>query len=277
MTCGNATNGLGEPVRVRRLRHGEESAHFNMLDLCFGIWVSEREWRGKYVLHPDFDVSENVVVVEQHGEWAGGGSAWFREALLRDNRKITVYSAGDLYVHPNHRGKGIYSIAMQSLNRLAATKGAVLGLAFPSVYRLPGVALPKYGFAEVFCPTTHILVFNPTNFFKFLIARAKEALIPDRFNGITLVLTVSFNTPEGKQTISRHLRFESGQISEASSTDDLERVDLRIKTECVILLRIVSCFYRDRKRLPVLVLASVLKGRLVVHFSMGFLKAVLGL
>lgn len=263
--------------RIRTLKRGEETAHFNMLNLCYDPWGSEEEWRRRYVLHPDFDVTENVVIVEKNGEWAGGGTAWFREALLKNNKKIVVYGAGDLYVHPDHRGRGIYSTAMRSLNQLAQKKGAVLGFAFPSIYRIPAIALPKYGFVEVFHPMTHVFVLNPEKFFQFLISRAKKAYFPEKFNGIKFKLTVSFSTPNGRREITEAFMLEKGRILELKGAQDKERIDLTVKTEIGVLLRIVGAFYLGKRSLISPLLAALLKRRLKFRFSLKFLRSFLGL
>ena len=269
---------MKEGENIRTLRQGEETDHFNMLNLCYGPWGSEEEWRRRYALHPDFDATENVVIVEENGEWAGGGTAWFREALLKSNKKIMVYGAGDLYVHPDHRGKGIYSTAMRSLNHLAKKKGVVLGFAYPSIYRLPSMALPKYGFVEVFYPMTHVLVLNPEKFFQFLISRARKAFLSEKFNGLKFKLTVSFDTPKGRYEVTDDFQVEKGQIHESKDAQEKGRMDLTVKAEVGVLLRLVSGFYLEKRRsLLLFVLAALLKRRLKFRFSLRFLKLFLGL
>jgi len=259
------------------LRLGEETAHFNMLNLCFGPWGSQEEWKRRYVLYPNFDIAENVVVVEKNGEWAGGGTAWFRQALMKNNKKTMAYCAADLYVHPDHRGRGVYSTAMRNLNRLAQRKGAVLGFVFPSIYRLPAMALPKYGFVGVFHPMTHVFVLHPKKFFKFLVSRAKKAYLPEKFNGIKFELTVSFDTPSGKHVITETFQVEKGQISESKEVPDKEHVDLAVKTEIGVLLKIVGSFYLGKRALILSLLAALLRGRLRFRFSARFIQLFLGL
>jgi hypothetical protein len=188
-----------------------------------------------------------------------------------------VYGAGDLYVHPGHRGKGMYSTAMRSLNQLAQKKGAALGFAYPSIYRLPAMALPKYGFVETFYPTTHVLVLNPEKFFRFLVSRAKKAFFSEKFNGIRLKLIVSFNTPKGRRQISEKFLVENGQINELQATREKEHFDLAAETEASVLLRLVSGFYLGRRGLLLFVLSNLVKRRLKVRFSIRFLKLFLGL
>jgi GNAT superfamily N-acetyltransferase len=245
-----------------------------MLNICYDPWGTKEEWRMRYVVHPDFDVSENVLVVEQGGQWAGGGAAWFRELILKNNNRIKVYSAGDLYVHPDHRGRGVYSAAMQGLNRLAAERGAILGFAFPSVYRLPATALPRYGFVEVFYPSTYVLVLNPRRFFEFLVARAKTALVPERFDGITFKLTVRFNTSKGQSEITGLFKIEAGKIDELTEGRAVKSVDLTVKVEAGVLLRIMSSFYL-RKKLILLIAANWMKGSLKVRPSLRLVRTLL--
>jgi GNAT superfamily N-acetyltransferase len=267
---------MKQAEKIRTLRQGEGTAHFNMLNLCYDPWGAEDEWKRRYVSHPDFNITENVVVVEENGQWAGGGTGWFREALLKNNRRIMIYGAGDLYVHPDHRGKGIYSTAMRGLNQLAQKKGAALGFAYPSIYRLPAMALPKYGFVETFYPTTHVLVLNPEKFFRFLVSRAKKAFFSEKFNGIRLKLTVSFDTPRGKRRISEEFLVENGQIKELQATPEKKHLDLSAETEASVLLRLVSGHYLGKRGLVLFVLSNIVKRRLKVRFSMRFLKSFLG-
>ncbi len=49
------------------------------------LFITEEEWRKKYD-QPGFDIEKNVLVVEEGEEWAGGGTAWFREAFLQNDR-----------------------------------------------------------------------------------------------------------------------------------------------------------------------------------------------
>lgn len=262
--------------RIRTLKHGEETAHFNMLNLTYDPWGSEEEWKRRYRLHPDFDITENVVIVEKNGQWAGGGTAWFREALLKNNKKIPVYAAGSLYVHPDFRGKGVYSTAMRSLNQLAQKKGAALGFTFPAIYRIVAVALPKYGFVPIFYPTTNVLVLNPDKFFQFLISRAQKTYFPENLNGIKFRLTVSFNTAQDRREISGTFRIENGQIYESRESQDKGHVDLTVKTEIGTLMQIISAFYIGRRALLFRLFSASVMRRLKIRFSMKLFRAFLG-
>jgi GNAT superfamily N-acetyltransferase len=263
--------------RIRTLRREEGTAHLDMLDLCYDPWGTKEEWRRRYILHPDFDVTENVVIIEENNEWSGGGTAWFREALLKNGKAVKVYSAGDLYVHPSHRSKGIYSTAMRSLNQLAQKKGAVLGFAYPSIYRLPAMALPKYGFVQTFHPMTHVLVLNPEKFFQFMISRAKKAFLSKEFNGIRLKLTVIFNAPDNRHEITHNFHVENGEIHELGLTQDREHADLAIRTEAGVLLQLVSAFYMGKRALMLLAFANLLKRRLGLRVSLRLVRLFLGL
>jgi GNAT superfamily N-acetyltransferase len=263
--------------RIRTLRRDEATAHFNTLNLCYEPWGTEQEWKRRYVLHPDFDITKNVLVVEENGKWVGGGTAWFRQAILKNDKTVTVYGAGDLYVRPDYRGKGIYSTAMRGLNQLAQEKGAALGFAYPSIYRLPAMALPKYGFVETFYPSTHVLVLRPEGFFRFLVARAKKTFLPEKFNGIKLKLIVIFHTSNGKREITGTFKVVKGQIVELREAQDKENVDLMIKTESDILLNTVSGFFLGNKRLLTVLVSAFLRGRLRLRFSVKLIRVYLGL
>jgi len=263
--------------KIRNLRPGEEEKHLEMLNLCFDPWGSIEKWKKMYV-QPNFDVTKNVVIVEENGEWAGGGTAWFREALTKTSKKIKVYLAGDLYVHPHHRGKGIYSTAMRSLNDLAQKRGAAIGFAFPSIYRTPSIALPKYGFARVFHPTTRILVLNPEKFLQYLIHQAQEAYLPRKFEGLRLKLVVCFNLARRGHKVLRTFQVKKGKLCElASAVEDTKKFDLTINTDIDILLGISACFYLRQKALFPRLLLAFFRRRLRVRFSLNFLRSILGL
>jgi GNAT superfamily N-acetyltransferase len=263
----------GQDRAVRTLGLGEEKKHLQMLNLAYNSWGDEEEWRKKYV-QPEFDVTQNVLVVEEEGEWAGGGTAWFREAILENGEKVKVYAAGDLYVHPNHRGKGIYSTAMENLNKMAYERGAVLGFAFPSIFRLPSVALQNYGFVNIIHPKTRICILNPENFLTYIISQLKTAYLPLRFDGMTVKLTVHFDFPRKGASMNRTFRVEKGAISEFTET---KKIDLKIAMRIDTLLKLSSAFYLGKKTLFLMLFSSIIRGRLRFSFSSRFLKAFLGL
>lgn len=261
---------------VRTLRRGEEKAHLETLNLCYGSWGKEEEWKRRYILHPDFDITKNVVIVEEDRQWAGGGTAWVREAILGNRNKVKVYGAGDLYAHPNFRGKGVYSTAMRGLNEVAQKQGAALGFAYPSSYRLPMVALPKYGFVEILHPATKIYALNPEKLFEFLILRVKEGYLPQRYEGITLNFAVAFDSLGGKHMVDKYFEIREGQFQELSETARPENVDLRIETHINSLLKVASLFYLGKKSLYLVLLIGLVRRRIKIRLSMRFLKAFLG-
>jgi hypothetical protein len=138
------------------------------------------------------------------------------------------------------------------------------------------MALPKYGFVEVFYPTTQVLVLNPEKFFEFLISRAKKAFFPEKFNRLRFKLTVSFNTPKGRREITGRFQVENGQVQELQATSEKEHMDFAVKTEAGVLLRLVGGYYLGKRRLLIFVLTNLIRRRLRVRLSMKFLKSFLG-
>ncbi len=263
--------------RVRSLRVGEEKKHFEMLNLCFDSWGDWEEWRRRYE-QPDFNLNENVVVVEENNEWMGGGTAWFRDAFVQRDKKTKVYIAGDGYVHPNHRGKGVYSSIMQSLNELARKKGASLGFGFISNYETPFIALPKYGFVDVFYPATKILVLNPDRFMVFLTAQMKEISLPKKFEDLKLKLTISFNVLKKKQEVSKVFEIKNGRLHEVKGDiKNVRNVDLSMKTDIGMLLKIFRYLHFRKKTLFLIAFANFLIGRFRIRCSIRFVKMALGL
>ena len=263
--------------RIRTLKQNEGRAHFNVLNLCYGPWGEMKEWKRRYVDFPNFDITKNVLVVEENGEWVGGGTAWFRDAILNSGRKIPVYLAGDLYVHPAHRGKGIYSTAMRNLNKMASEEGRVLGFAFPSTYRVPAAALPKYGFVGIVYPITKILVLNPEKFIDFLFARVTRAYLPRRFDDIRLKVIISFGFfPKKERVVTRIFELKEGQFSEISEQTTVARsIDLTISANVNTLLKIVSSLYLKKKGFLIDFISAILRRKLKIRFSWKFLKILL--
>lgn len=248
-----------------------------MLNLCFEPWGKIEEWKRVYVNFPGFDLTKNVLIVEENGKWVGGGTAWLREAVLKNGKKLLVYLAGDLYVHPDHRGKGIYSIAMKNLNKMASQRGAVLGFAFPSIYRVPTIALPKYGFVGIKYPVTKVHVLNFERFIDFLLLRLTKAYLPKIFDSLKIKLTISFDSLEDKCEANRFFELRGGQFNKITEqTEAIKDFDLMIKTNLSILLKIVSSFYLSKKKFLSVSLIAILRRELKVRFSKKMLKALLG-
>lgn len=263
----------GSKRKVRTLNDGEEKKHLDMLNLAYDKWGNEEDWRKKYV-QPGFSARDNTLVVEESGEWAGGGTAWFREAVLKNDKRLKVYTAGDLYVLPNYRGKGIYSTAMKDLNKMASERGAALAFAFPSIYRVPSLALQKYGFVSVIYPKTYVYTLKPEKFLLYVISEVGKMYFPARFDGMTIKLTVRFDSPQGKRSLSKTFRVEGGTLSE---TTEPEKIDLRVTMSVGTLLRISSMFYLRKRGLFLTVLAALLRRNLGIRFSLSFLKAIIRL
>lgn len=260
---------------MRSLKQSEEKKHLELLNLCFDQWGDEEKWR-KFYKQPDFDPYENVLVVEENGEWIGGVTAWFRDVFLKQSAKVKVYIAGDAFVHPNHRGKGVYSTFMRSANELARRKRACLGFGFISTFETPFIALPKYGFVDIFYPKTKILALHPEKFLNYLANQVKEISFPKKFEGIKLKLIVSFNVLGEKQKITKIYQVKNNRLSEVYDMDEgRKNIDLSIKTDISTLLKIFRHFYLKRKKLFLITFAAFLTGRLRLRFSAHFIKMVL--
>lgn len=259
--------------RVRNLRLGEEKKHYDLLNLCFKPWGSERKWRRLYFQH-GFDITKNVLVVEEAGEWIGGVTGWFRAAFLKESIKTKVCIAGDGYVHPNHLGKGVYSTYMRSFSDFARKEGASLGIGFISIYGVPHIALPKYGFVDVFHPRTKVLVLNPEKFLQYVIAKVEDVDFPARFEGIRIKLTISLNSIKGKFSGSRVFQLRNRKLCQINDVID-EKIDLEVSTDICMLFDILRCFIFSRRTLFPLVLLNCLKRRLRLRFSLELLKRIL--
>ena len=262
--------------KTRTLRKDEAAEHFEILNSCYNPWGSEEEWKRRYLNFPKFNLTKDVVVVEENGEWAGGGTAWFREAYLPNNKPVLVYGAGDLYVLSNFRGKGIYSTAMRGLNEMAQRRGAVLGFGFPSIYGVAASALPKYGFTDAFNPVTKIFLLKPEKFLDYFLSRLEEFVFPRKFDGLKIRLVVPLDQKPHATQLSKTFFVEKGQLKELIGAEKSETADLSVKTDFKLLTKVSSLFYERKKSLYPFLLLALVRRRLGVRMSFRFLKAFLG-
>lgn len=264
--------------KTRFLRPGEEKKHFEMLNLCYNPWGDEEKWKRLYS-QEGFDRTKNVLVVEEGEEWIGGVTAWYREALLKNGQKVRVYVAGDGYVLPKHRGKGVYSTFMRAVNKLSQERGASLGVGFVSIYDVPFFALEKYGFADVFYPKTRILVVHPEMFFEFVIKQFREIELLRRFEGMKIKLAISLDTLTEKCIVARQFIVRNGKLHGLSPTPSLdlnEKMDLELYTDIKTLIQSFRTFHLRKKTLFLFLLVGILRKRLKVRFSLRFFRAFMG-
>jgi len=264
------------------LKIGEEKKHLELLNLCYSPWGDDQQWRRLY-LQEGFDSTKNVLVVEENGEWGGGVTAWFREVLLARNKGVKAYIAGDGYVLPDHRGKGLYSFYMKTVNEMAKSRGSALGLGFISAYNLPPQkALPKIGFVDALIPSTEILVLNPERFFDYVLTEwTQEVQIPSAFEKMKFAIMVSFKSYKGKVALCKKFTIENGKLTQLSTPSLLEtakdKTDLRVNTDIETLAEVIKQFNFGRKKLLFALLAAIINGRLSLRFSFKLLKALIRL
>lgn len=262
-------------MKFRNLRRGEEKKHFEMLNSCFGPWGSEEKWRSKY-LQEGFDVTENVLVVEENGEWIGGCTSWLREAFLKGSKKVKVQISGDGYAHPNHTGKGVYSTSVQILSERGRKKGASLSLGFVSAYLGPIVALSKRGFVDAFYPETKILVLNPEKFFQSIIAQLQNVRFPRKLEGIKLRLHICVKHVNGKTTVHRLFQINRRKLNEITYVTN-GNVDLEMTTDVETLFEIFRPFLLKKRGTLLIPFVALLRRRLRLRFSARFAKRILEL
>ena len=261
--------------KFRNLRRDEEKKHFDMLNFCFNPWGSEEKWRSKYC-QEGFDISENVTVVEENGEWIGGCTAWFRDAFLKRNRKVKVQLSGDGYTLPHHTGKGVYATCVQSTRDPACKNGACAGFGFVTLYGGPFVSLLKLGYVDLFHPTTKILVLNPEKFFQYICLQAEYVHLPEKFEGIMLRMFVSIKYLKGTVRLCRVFQIKDRKLWELAGITD-KKTDLQISTDIETLFKFFRYFHFRRKIAFLVLLVAFLRGRFRVRFSLKFLKTILGL
>lgn len=256
--------------RFRNLRVGEEKKHFEMLNFCFNPWGSQEKWRSMY-FQEEFDINKNVIVVEENGAWIGGCTMWFREVLLKGDKRVKVQLAGDGYALQGHTGKGVYATSVQNSRERAYKERAALALGFVTVYGGPFVSLLKLGYLDAFLPTTRILVLNPEKFLKYLIAQARYVHFPRKFEGITLRLLVSVNHLKGKFKASKTFQIMNREPCELPNTTD-KKADLQISTDVETLFKILRYQRSKRRKLYLFLVTAFLQGHIRFRVSLKFLR-----
>lgn len=268
--------GVDETRKVRTLQHGEEKKHFETLNLCYAPWGDEEEWQRRYVKFPDFDITKNVILVTVNGEWAGGVTTWYREAILSNGRRIRVSLPGDGYVLPAFEDKGVFSTSMRAINDVTKKEGAVLSFAFPAVYGHSALALSKYGFMNALYPVAKVYVLNHERFLDDFLTRTRRVILNDRFDNLTVKLMVPVDKNREKWA-TRVMHIEKGKLKEQKTNPSPAKFDLTIKSDMDFLINAASLFYRQKRVLYFVLLRALLRRRLSLRFSVRFIRVFLGL
>lgn len=267
---------MKESRRTRTLQHGEEKKHFQTLNMCYAPWGDEGEWKRRYLEFPGFDIAKNVLIVEEKSEWAGGVTVWFREAVLSNGKKIKVSLPGDGYVLPAFEGKGVFSTSMHAVNEMSRREGALLSFAFPAVYGHSALALSKYGYMNVLYPTAKVYILKPERFLDDFLSRTRRVVLNERFDGLKVKLIVPLDKNK-KEWVERVLHVEKGEFKELKiNADDRTDFDLTIKADVELIINTASLFYRQKRRLYLILLGSLVRRRLGLRFSLKLLRALMG-
>ena len=238
--------------QVRLIKPEEVARHLDMLNQAYAPWGSQAEWENKYT-QPGFRPTENILVVEEDGKWVGGGTAWYREAIV-NGKRVRVYMPGDFFTHPEHRGKGVYSTSHRGLKKLAREKGAALGVTFPSPRGLPYRALPKYGFCDIYRPRTKIKLLNPARLIPML--EHEKIGILQKFEGKRIRLV----------TPAEVVLFEV-KDSSLKRVAEIPKADISIRSDFPTLFRIFARYQEGKRQLVLAAMRAVLSGRLWVATS----------
>jgi len=245
---------------VRYLRPGEEGKHLAMLNLCFGRWGDARKWRRRYI-QPGFDITKHVLVVEEDGEWAGGVTIWPRTVKLKNGRKVIAYIPGGGYVHPKHRGKGIYSTFMKRSLAISRDRGASFAIAFVFIYGVPPIALPKYGFIDAFHVKSRLLVLKPGRLLEHMLRLLEMVYIPIRSVSAIIEVELSYGPVKRRGLF----RIVEQRLVRMSNMRYKANVDLTIKMDVYVLLKLHELIRLNKKRALIDVIGAVITGRLKIR------------
>ncbi|MBI2868945.1 MAG: GNAT family N-acetyltransferase [Chloroflexi bacterium] len=238
---------MGTKLSIEIISADQLEKHLGMLNLSFDPWGTPVEWRYKY-LRPGFDAGA-MLVVKEDGNWVGGATLWPASVLV-NGQKVKAFVPGDLYTHPDHTGKGVYSAAMKCANQRARQDGAALGIAFVSRHELPFVALPGYGYRPVFSPETRIKILNPEKIITVLENK--------RIN-----LLGMFENKKIKMTVGKKDFVFVVKDSRLRPTGDNE-ADTTVKADWQTLFGLFFGLSRGKPALILTVLRMVLSRKLVI-------------
>lgn len=109
----------------------DEQALTQLLKTGFTLFKNEDYWVWKYKLNPNFDSS--LVIIAENGEKIVGCNHWLaRELKVSNQFRIKAALAGDLLVHPDHRGCGLAAELLRTMrsSQIVKEKGLVLTYMF---------------------------------------------------------------------------------------------------------------------------------------------------
>jgi len=239
--------------KVRNLREEEQGQHLSILNLCFDPWGNEEAWERKYK-QPGVNVTKNILVVEEDGKWIGGLSLWVRDILITGKR-AKVYLGGDVYCHPDHVGKGVYSAATKAYRKMVvADRDAALSLTFVSKQELPFGALQRHGYCPILYPATKIKLLKPERLANLLDGRELKML--ERLQGANIRIA----------TKSGDLLFvvKDGHLRRVAQT---ERVDIVVRSDLQSLFRVYGRSMEGKRALVGSAMVMILTGRLSVRVA----------
>jgi predicted N-acetyltransferase YhbS len=107
----------------------DEQALTKLLRKDFSLFNNEDYWVWKYKKNPNFDSS--LVIVAEKDQTIVGCNHWLtRELKLSNNLKIKAALAGDLLVHPDHRGCGVAAELLRTMRSSEAIRAKNLSLTY---------------------------------------------------------------------------------------------------------------------------------------------------
>jgi N-acetylglutamate synthase-like GNAT family acetyltransferase len=137
-----------DDVLVKDYSEGRETEIVDFLNLCFGAWGDLEKWRYAYSQYPSFS-NEDIVIMEKGGKIVGHGGIHLRDLVLKNKGRVPAALLGDAAVHPNCRGKGIYSRIVELRLDRARSRGASFAFWWAFKNSIPYKTGLKCGFIEV--------------------------------------------------------------------------------------------------------------------------------
>jgi GNAT superfamily N-acetyltransferase len=155
-----------ENLVTKNYEENYEAKIVRFLNLCFGGWGNVVKWLYLYKYYPTFSDDDVVIIENRDGKIIGHGGLHIKDFMIRHKYKVPVALFCDAAVHPNHRGKGIYSKIIKLRFDSAKSRGASLVFWWVLKGATPYKIGIKRGFIEVKQPPIYMKILKPESIIK---------------------------------------------------------------------------------------------------------------
>jgi hypothetical protein len=241
-------------LKYRPYQPGDEVSILELLNIGFEVRFDLDTWKWRYINFPSFR-KENVLIVESDRRIMGHRGMFQREMCLGESKVPTV-TFGDSTVHPDFRGKGVYSQIWQVSTGKTRAKGTCLLFGFQSKDSLPNIlANRKLGFMEV-PQIKYVKILNPKRVFKAYLKKWMRTAVNREVYD------------ELKHCVAFHVEadtFSLGELGDEEFTPQESTVEISIKESAMpLLMRFMVGHRLERMKC---LLGLLLSGKMTIKFT----------